>query len=153
MGHNRLGRLARTRRWNEVVELLRTSPEETSRVGAAVVAAADDRFRQLADDPSLGFPFWILARITWAARGPDFIGELSRLGIEVSDTSSAVDLISAVSDRVRNQLLRYSGAGHFADFASLALRGALAATVGREGPGLFASAAEDVQRAFRTYST
>src|SRR3972149_11608725 len=100
MGHNRIGTLPRPRRWNEVVGLLHTSPQEAARVGAAVVEAADNRFRRLAEDPSLGYTFWLLTRVTWDARGQDFIRELNRLGISVSANSSAIDLISAVGDRV-----------------------------------------------------
>jgi hypothetical protein len=153
LGHNRLGRLPKTRRWVEVVELLDTAPEQTSAVASAVVEAADNRLRQLADDPALTYCFWLLTRITWAARGPGFLDDLSRLGIDAAPHSSALTLISQVTDRVREELSSYPSSGHFAEISSLSLRHALSETVGQQGPSLFDSSVEDAQRAFRTYST
>src|SRR4051812_26995632 len=62
MGHVRLGRLPKTRRWREVVDLLATSPMDTPTVAQATVAAADVRLRELASDPSLVHSFWLLTR-------------------------------------------------------------------------------------------
>ena len=148
MGHNRLGRLPKTRRWVEVVELLDTSPEQTSAVASAVVEAADNRLRRLANDPALAYCFWLLTRITWAARGPGFFDDLSRLGIDATPGSSALTFISQVTDRVREELSTYPSSGHFAEISSLPLPHSLSQTVGQQGPSLFDSSVDDVQRAF-----
>jgi hypothetical protein len=153
MGHNRLGRLPKRQRWVEVVELLDAAPEQTSAIASAVVEAADNRLRGLADDPALTYCFWLLTRITWAARGAGFLDSLSRLGIDASPQSSTLGLISQVTDRVHDELSGYPSSGHFAEISSLSLRHALSETVAQQGPSLFDSSVDDVQRAFRTYST
>lgn len=101
MGHLRLGRLPKTHRWEEVVELLDSSPHDVPRIAGAVVEAADGRLRALATDPSLTYCFWLLTRITWASRGDAFLTDLSQLGIRVSGQDSALTFISRVTDNAR----------------------------------------------------
>src|SRR5258708_4813722 len=61
MGHVRLGRLPKTRRWAEVIALLTdSSPEDVAAIASATVQAADRRLRELARDPSLTYCFWLL---------------------------------------------------------------------------------------------
>lgn len=153
MGHLRLGRLPKTRRWGEVVELLDSSPNDVPRIAGAVVEAADRRLRALGADPSLTYCFWLLTRITWASRGGTFLSDLSELGIQVSAQDSALAFISRVTDRARVELSHHPESGPFAELASLALRRALSETVGQQGPSLFGSDVEDLQRACRTFST
>ena len=153
MGHVRLGRLPKTPRWIEVINLLDRAAPDPADLAAAVVRAAEFRFRQLANDEGMGYSFWLLTRITWAARGQSFVEDLSRLGITVSPSNSCLQFISQVTDRVREELSRTSEDGDFAELGSLALRNALTDTVGQQGPSLFGSSLEDLQRSFREYST
>ena len=152
MGHNRLGRLARTRRWKEVIALLDSPDLRANDVASATIQVTESRFRQLANDPALGYAFWTLARITAAARQPDFLAELSWLGVQPT-ASSALALIGATVDHIRRHLSRLSERSDFSEIAVLAVAKSLTETVGREGPSLFDSEAQDAQRAFRTYST
>jgi hypothetical protein len=153
LGHNRLGRLPKSQRWNEVVGLLETSPQDTASVASAVIYAAEERLRKLASDEGLGYSFWLLTRIAWAARGESFQQDLAGLGISVSQTTSTLQFIAQVSARVRAELTSLRSSGDFAEIGSLALRRTLLETVGQQGPSLFGSTAEDLQRAFRAYST
>lgn len=153
MGHNRLGRLPKTHKWAEVMELLGAPhPDETS-VASAVAKAADSRLRELANDPGLGYSFWLLVRITLAARSQSFVDGLAKLNIPVSPDASTLHFISEVADSVRSELSRTSSPGDFAEIGSLALRTALTDTVGQQGRSLFNSSIQDLQSAFRAYST
>ena len=78
MGHLRMGRLPKTRRWTQVVDLLDAGSLDTGALAAAVFEAADYRLRQLANDQGLGYSFWLLTRIALAARGNTFVEDLSR---------------------------------------------------------------------------
>lgn len=153
MGHQRLGRLPKTRPWVQVVQLLGTSPQDSAAIASAVVEASDKRLLRLADDPSITYCFWLLARVAWAARSGSFLDQLSALGITVTEHGSALSFIADISEAVRKEFSTHPTSGHFAEVSSLALRQALSRTVGQEGPGLFTSSVQDVQRAFRTYST
>ena len=153
MGHNRLGRLPRTRRWQEVVDLLDLPSASVAAIAAAVVDAAEHRLRGLANDEALAYAFWTLARVTWAARQDSFLQELSWLGVRDWPEPSAIGLISGTVQHVRSRVAELEARNDFAEFAALAVARSLTETVGREGPGLFSSTAEDAQRAFRAYST
>lgn len=153
MGHNRLGRLPLTRRWRAVVGLLDSPELDPVSVASAVANAADRRLIQLENDPGLAYTFWLLARISWAARGADFQQQLQGLGLPTESTRSAFQFISQVADHVRESLADIRTSGDFAEMGSMSLRRALAETVGLHGPSLFGSSMEDVQEAFRAYST
>jgi hypothetical protein len=145
MGHIRLGRLPRTLRWQGVVQLLDQSPEDVSAVTRATLTTASERLRQLTRDPWLSFCFWLLARVTEAARGPEFVSVLAELGIEAQEGQSTIGFISRVSDRAREEAARHPESGPFAELASLALRRALSETVGQEGRPFLSTALKDLQ--------
>lgn len=153
MGHLRLGRLPKTYKWRAVIDLLNETPDDPAALAGAVVKAAEARLRELGRDSSLTYCFWLLTRITWAARREDFTAALSELDLPPAGDGSALVFISGVSDRVRSELIHHPESGPFAELASLALRRALSETVGQEGRSLFGSSMEDIQHAFREYST
>ena len=133
MGHLRMGRLPKTRRWTQVVDLLDAGSLDTGELAAAVFEAADYRLRQLANDQGLGYSFWLLTRIALAARGNTFVEDLSRLGITTDPGLSSLQFIAQVTDRAREQISVSPSEGDFAELGSLALRTALTETVGQQG--------------------
>lgn len=153
MGHVRLGRLPKTLRWREVIELLDASPRDTAGIAAAVVVAAESRLRELRDDPSLSYSFWLLTRIALASRGEAFTTDLAQLGVPVNPNESVLTFISRLTDEARRHLAPETASGHFTELASLALRRSLTDTVGQEGASLFGSTIEDLQAAFRSHSS
>lgn len=153
MGHLRLGRLPKNLRWREVVALLESSPGDTAAVARATIVAADRQLRSLSNDPSLAYCFWLLTRVTWAARSNDFIAQLADLGLASGADTPTLAFIARVSDHVRDELAQYPESGPASELASLALRHSLTETVGTQGPTLFGSTVEDLRHAFREYST
>src|SRR5258708_23472076 len=104
------------------MNVLEAEPRVTAGVARAVVRAADDRLTRLGHDEALVYCFWLLTRITWAARGPQFRDQLADLGIEVSDNASALGLVSKVSEQARSILAQHPESGPFGELASLSLR-------------------------------
>ena len=153
MGHIRLGRLPKTLRWQGVVRLLDEAPEDLDGIMRATLVAARRRLRELDRDPSLAYSFWLLVRVTWAARSPDFAAALGDLGLSVRPGESTIGFISKISDHVRDVAAQNPESGPFAELASLALRRALTETVGQHAPSLFGSSIDDIQAALRPYST
>ena len=153
MGHIRLGRLPKSLRWQGVVALLEQAPDDVPAVARATVWAAEERLRELARDPSLGYCFWLLTRLAAASREEDFAAATAALGLPTPDSDSALAFIAQVNERVRAELQRYPESGPFSELASLALRRALSETVGQHGRSLFGSSLEDVRQAFRGHAT
>jgi len=67
MGHIRLGELPRTRKWEQVVELIKLDGDATQ-VAAAALDAAETGFKQAAEDEGLGRATWLLTQLPLAAR-------------------------------------------------------------------------------------
>jgi hypothetical protein len=153
MGHIRVGRLPKTRKWHELIEVLAESPLTYGAVTAVATQAADQRLRQLVEDTAVNDAFWILTRIAWASHGPNFHAELVSLGLRASGDTSTVAFISELSDRIRERNAASVESGHFSELSSLALRRALLETVGEQSRSLFGSNLDDLQIAFRRYST
>src|SRR4029079_18240282 len=122
MGHVRLGFLPKTRRWRAVVELVATSPDDIGALADATAQAAELRLRQLRNDASFAYCFWLLTRIAWASRGEDFEGALAELGLEVRDEESVVSFISDVSRRAGAVIYAHPESGPFSELASLSMR-------------------------------
>ena len=153
MGHTRLGRLPKHLRWRQVVELLEESPGNAEAVSRAAVIAADAWLLRLKTDPSLTYCFWLLTRVTWAARSDSFVEQLRSFGLDVEDASSTLAFVASLTDLARGELSRHPESGPVSELASLAMRRALSETIGQQGRTLFGSTLSDLQLALRTYST
>ena len=153
MGHTVVARLPASERWRVVVGLLHAPNPDAPAVAGATVLAAERRLRQLGHDPSLTYCFWLLTRLASAARGPDFLDEVARLGVPARRDDTALQFVARVADRARSELGRHPESGPFGEIASLALGRALAETVGTEGRSLFGSSLEDLERAFRRHAS
>jgi hypothetical protein len=153
MGHVRVGRLPKTRLWKNVVELLTTTPDDIGVLADATAKAAELRLRQLRNDSSFAYCFWLLTRIASASREEDFSQALSEVGIDVREEESALSFISNVSRQAGTVLELHPESGPFSELASLSMRRALTETVGQQGNSLFDSSLDDLRAAFRRYST
>ncbi len=153
MGHLRLGRLPKTQRWNEVIQLLETAPDNTLAIAEKTLLASEGRLRELAHDPSLAYSFWLLVRVTQAARAPNFAQALSTLGLPSDPETSTLTFISAVADRLRQAPTAQTASGPFAELASLALRRTLSESIGLQGPSFFGSSLNDLQHGLLSLST
>jgi hypothetical protein len=94
MGHIRLGRLPKTLRWQGVIALLDSTPDDVPAIARATVEAADTCLRALAHDPSLVHCFWVLTRLTTAAREVDFASATVALGLPAPRADSALAFIA-----------------------------------------------------------
>ena len=153
MGHTIIGDLPKSQRWQVVATLLQSPEVDPADVAAATVAAAERRLVTLRRDPSLTYGFWLLTRLASAARGPDFLTDVAQLGVPAQPDDTVLTFIARVHDHARVELNRYPESGPYGEIASLALRGALAETVGTAGRSLFGSSLEDLEGAFRRHST
>jgi hypothetical protein len=153
MGHQRLGSLPKTRSWNRVVGLLDYSPLQVDEVADATVHAANNELIKLKDESSISYCFWLLTRITWHARFPDFVSRMNQVGIDLSGSKSTFAFISSISDHVRTELEKYPGSTVFREISSLALRQALSETIVSATPNLFGSNLDDIQSACKKFSS
>jgi hypothetical protein len=146
VGHVRLGVLPKSRRWRQVIEQLRLGAD-VAEVAASAAEAAEASLQRASADPAFLHAFWLLTQIPLAARGPEFVSDLRRLGVEVSDKPSLMDVVAAFSAAVDKYARQRGGRTDLGEMAQLAAVESLTATVGPALPSLFGPRPEEVQRA------
>src|ERR1700732_2639589 len=99
MGHVRLGILPQSRKWNQLVNELRPGAA-MEQIPASAADAAEAALRAASNDPAFLHAFWLLTQVPLAARGPDFTRDLQRLGVQVPDRPSLMDLVAGISAAV-----------------------------------------------------
>jgi hypothetical protein len=151
MGHVRLGALPKSRKWNQVVEELRLGADIDA-VTASAADAAEANLQAASNDPAFLQAFWFLTQVPLAARGPDFVGDLRRLGLRVPDQPSLVDLVAAISGAVDRYAREKGGRTDLGEMAQMAAVESLMALVGLNLPSLFGPSPEEVQRAIGRFA-
>ena len=124
MGHIRLPRLPRTRRWREVVDLLRSPSGTAPAVASATLAAVDEAFVHSDTDRGLVRAVWLLAQLPVAARSDDFRAAAKQLGINLPATPTVADISTGISAAIDDYL---GESGERTDIGELALGAAVEA--------------------------
>jgi hypothetical protein len=152
MGHIRLGNLPRSKKWGQVVDLI-GGGATTAEIAAATMDAAQRGFTQAAKDPGLVYSFWLLTQIPLAARGEHFPVGLREIGLQVSDSPSLPEIIGAFTEAVDSHLRERCIRSDLGEMAQMAASESLTALGTERTNSLFETTADDVQQAFRKFST
>ena len=146
MGHIRLGILPKTRKWQQVVDLLRLGTDLETVAGAAA-EAAETSLQNASLDPAFLHAFWLLTQIPLAARGPAFGDDLRRLGLQVPDEPGLMDVTGAFMGAVDHHARERGGRTDLGEMAQMAAVESLTAATAPALPSLFGPEPLDVQRA------
>ena len=152
MGHIRLGTLPRTQQWIQVLDLIgggAGSPD----VAAATMDASQRGLIRAAEDPGLVYTVWLLTQVPLAARSKDFVGRLRKLGLDVSDSPSLLEVVGAFTGAVDAHLHRTGGRTDLGEMAQMAASEALVALGTPANGDLFETTAPDVQQTIKSFST
>lgn len=152
MGHIRLGRLPRGRRWKQVVELLRTGGRVDD-LAAATAHAAEREIASAKNDPVFTQAVWVLTQLPLAARSPDFENKLAALGIAPGAERSPLALIAAASVAIDPRVAEVPGRTDLGELARQAATESLAAFLTSAGPGFFDTPADAVRRQLAALGT
>ncbi len=93
MGQLLLGRLAETKRWKEVVALLRAG-SSVAELADAAAHAAESEWYSAKGDPGLGYTIWLLTQLPFAARSPQFAARLGALGFDVGAEQPSFGIVA-----------------------------------------------------------
>lgn len=144
MGHTRLGRLPRTRKWQDVIGLVGAGAD-TAAIAAATLDASKRGLEHAANDPALVQAFWLLTQLPLCARKEDFVQELARVGVSVADEPTLMELVGGLSDAVDDHVYRKGGRTDLGEMAQMGAAETLTAVLGERTIRLFGETAEDVQ--------
>ena len=146
MGHIRLGTLPATKRWRDVVATLEGGGN-VAEVAVSATLAAEGGLKLAANDPLVLFSLSLLTEIPLAARGPEFVGDLRALGLDVPDAPSLIDLTSALSRAIDAKALALGERTDLGEIGQMAAIESVNRLVGAALPSLFGPTAEDVRHA------
>lgn len=149
MGHIRLGRLPKSRVWNQVVELLDEEPENLVGIASAILIASESHLSNPGTLETGGRAFAVLVSLAQAAETGTLADTLAVLGVQCTSETPVITVLADLGDRVRQQSTGASGSGQFGEMAGLALRHALTETVGLQGKSLFGSTLDELEQGFR----
>lgn len=154
MGHIRVGRLPKTRKWSQVINLLNTRDSTPADIASATAKAAKEFIIKRSTDPSLVFSYWLLTQIARHARTKDFDKELKKFGLDITQANTAFDFLAYLADFTRIQIrLRHNASFPISEFAQLSLQEVLTETIGQRCRSLFGTTLEDIRLACRKYSS
>jgi hypothetical protein len=131
MGHQKLGRLPRSKIWQGVVALLNAGAPMPE-VAAATARAAERSMIDAASDPATKHAFWLLTQVPLAARGKNPFAALKRLGIAVSNDPSLADVAASLMAAVDRELIASGGGSDYGEIAELSAVESLYALASRE---------------------
>jgi len=152
MGHIRLGRLPRTRKWQQVVGLI-AGGAGAAQIANATISAAEKSLGIAADDKGLVETIYLLSQLPLAAKRSNFVASLRDVGVDVSDSPGYLDLVSAFSDAIDRKLANNGGRTDLGEMAQTAASETMANFAGRHTQSLFGATSEDVRASLAELAT
>ena len=95
----------------------------------------------------------MLMKLVWSARGEGFRQKLARLGMDLPENPSLLDVVGAFDETVDSRLRKAGHRTDLAEMARFAASDALASLSQQETGSLFGVTAEQTQAALRKYAT
>lgn len=145
MGHTRLGRLPRTRKWQDVIGLVEADAD-TAEIAARTLDASKLGLEDAAHDPALLHSFWLLTQLPLCARKADFVAELATIGVSITGDATLMELVGGLSDAVDAHVFRVGGRTDLGEMAQMGAAETLASILGQRTTSLFGTTHEDVRR-------
>lgn len=147
MGHQLLGSMPASRKWVAVVTAL-TDNASAEAVASLSADAAEQAFTRARTSPDLIAAVELLAQLPQAARGPDYLDDLRKLGLALDAAPSLVELSTALLDALdRRAGAPSSFPSDVGVIARLAAVECLTALVAPQLPTLFGASPDDVRTA------
>ncbi len=150
MGHQRLGRLPRSRKWQQVIKLI-AGGADVQDIAAATSIAAESSMIDAANDPTVKQAFWLITQIPLAARKENFAIELQKLGLRVGQYPTLMEVTTAMTEAIDRQVV--VGRTDLGEMAQLSASESLNAVAGRELPDLLGSSPDNAKSALAGLGT
>src|SRR6478609_2440553 len=103
MGHIRLGTLAATRRWKDVIGLI-AEQANAPKVAEAVNHAWEHAFNTVRDDVGFREAVWLLSQIGAAGKSKNPAEHLTAAGVDVGGAKSVVEVAMGLSAAMESRL-------------------------------------------------
>ncbi len=145
MGHIRLGVLPKSRKWQQVVGLLRFGADINAVASAAALAAEKD-LANASKDPLFHFVAKLLVELPLAARSPGFSDYLSQLGLSDNILTSPAAFAAGISNAIDDYAFATGQRSDLGEMAQMAFVENITRQLNRSLPGLFQPEPGEVRR-------
>ena len=152
MGHIRLGKLPRTRKWQQVIALIEAGAR-APQIANATIIAAEKSLELATKDKGLVETVWLLTKLPLAAKKSDFASELQKSGLDVTKSPSLMEIVRAFSDAIDMTMVNNGGRTDLGEMAQMAGSETIAEIIGSRTQSLFGTTPNDVKSEFSKIST
>jgi len=165
MGHQRLGKIPKSKRFSQVVALISGNSGEHGAAGssilpnvediaAATLAAAEIGLNEARYDLGLCDTFYLLTQLVLAARDEEnWRDRFSELGIKLGDNAGLFEFAAELQHAIQDRFDQRRAYSDVAEMARKSAVNALKSLVGKEAVSLFRTGPEDLHEAVRKLST
>ncbi len=157
MGHQRLGRIPKSRKWRAVVDRVvdgaGLASADVGRIAALTLDAAGPALEKSMSDVGLRHAFYLLTQVALAARQPDWQERLANAGITLSADASLFDLTASLQSAIDDHVSRHGRHTDVSEMAQQAAGEALMSLARDSATTLFGSGGQYLQAAIRELST
>lgn len=152
MGHSRLGEMPKTGYWKDVIRKLDLfeTPEEVAKVTAK---AAHLGLELAKKDIGLSNVIFLLMKSLVASRQKQFVGELSRHSMRLSDSSGISDFIGELDAAIDRSLRRVKHRSHLAEMARFSAIDSLQDVFSSQSKSLFGDDIELTRLSIKAQTT
>lgn len=163
MGHTRLGKLPKSRKWQDLVRriagtgtsggvLSATSYVEV--IAAQTLEASRAGLDNAKHDSGVLYAFFLLTQVTLASRTVNWQNALALHGIHLASDSTVFDLTSEIQAAIDRHVSKSSsGATDLGEMAQQSVGEALMSLADARATNLFGGSSDEVRNAIRTLST
>lgn len=152
MGHIRLGTLPQSKKWRDVIALLKTdAPLE--RIAEAAVQASEYDLSRASNDPRFQFVANLMVTLPLQARSPGFADYLETLHLSMDDLASTTDLLSALSRSIDANAHNLGHSSDAGELAKSALLETLSFQLRHRLPSLFEPTPTEIRTALAAFSS
>ena len=157
MGHIRLGKIPKSRKWKAVVALISDGAgpldEDVGLIAARVLDAAEEGLRRAKNDSGLQYAYYLLTQVALASRESGWQHKLAGLGITIDDDSTIADLTSEIQSAIDDRVFKHGRPSDVSEMALQAVGEALLSLATSRSITLFGSSGEALKSAVRELST
>lgn len=152
MGHQHLGRLSRSKEWQQVIGLIRAGADVAS-IAAATSEAAERSMIDASKDEGVRHAFFLLTQLPLAARTADFPNALANLGLNVKADPTLVEITTALMSAIDRHVALSHARSDYGEIAQLSAAEAFHAVVARDLPRLFKPTGSEVKASVAGFAT
>lgn len=164
MGHTRLGKIPKSKKWTSVVEIISASGEDAAtpsvdlvqniqEVAKRTLEAAEGGLKIAINDVGLQYTFYLLTQVALAAQTDNWQQRLTQLGIRLSSDSSFEDLTVEIQSAIDDYVFIRGRSSDIGEIAQQAAGEAIASLTADRAVTLFGSGSEELRQAVRKLST